>query len=253
MPANSNLEEYADPVLYDLENRSFEPDGPFFLQLAQQIGGAVLEVGCGTGRITIPLAQQGIDMTGLDVVPQMIERARQKAPGLSIRWVHADARSFRLERRFRLIFESGAVFQHLLTREDQEAFLARASVHLEPGGRLVIGSIVPTAEMMETDEAEQAWFSYRNENGQEVHVSGTQHYDPMTQIKTETAVRRWQEVDGSEQLRVAPLRLRYTFPQEVQTLLHYNSFTIVERYGDWDRTPLTGDSKYMIFVCRQSR
>jgi 2-polyprenyl-3-methyl-5-hydroxy-6-metoxy-1,4-benzoquinol methylase len=159
MIASNNLEEYKNPKLYDLENSHYEPDGPFFLQLAQQIGDPVLEVGCGTGRITIPLAQQGIDITGLDVVPQMIERARQKAPELPIQWLHGDARPFRLERRFHLIFESGALFQHLLTRKDQEAFLARAGEHLEPDGRLVIGSIVPTADMMETDETEKAWFN----------------------------------------------------------------------------------------------
>lgn len=249
---SDNLEEYKDPELYDLENSSFEPDGPFFLDLAWPIGGAVLEIGCGTGRITIPLAQQGIDMTGLDIVPQMLERAKQKGPELPIQWVHADARTFRLARPFRLIFESGATFQHLLTREDQEVFLACVCEHLEPDGRLVIGSIMPTAEMMETDETEQSWFSYPNQHGQEVRVSGTQHYDPVRQIKTETAVRRWQASDGEEQVRIAPLMLRYTFPQELETLLHYNGFTIVERYGDWDRTPLTGDSKYMIFVCQRS-
>jgi SAM-dependent methyltransferase len=253
MVASNNLEEYADPELYDLENSRFEPDGPFFLELARQVGGAVLEIGCGTGRITIPLAQQGVDMTGLDIVPQMIERAQEKARGLPIHWVTADARAFSLERPFRLIFESGAAFQHLLTRADQEKFLACVRAHLEPDGRLLIGSIVPTAALMETDETEKAWFSYPNSAGQEVRVSGTQHYDPLRQIKTETAVRRWQRPDGEEAQRIAPLMLRYTFPQELETLLHYNGFTIVERYGDWDRSSLASDSKYMIFICQQSR
>ena len=52
---HTNLEDYADPLLYDLENSSFEPDGSFYLSLAQQVGGSVLELGCGTGRVTIPL------------------------------------------------------------------------------------------------------------------------------------------------------------------------------------------------------
>lgn len=251
MSAN-NLEEYENPELYDLENSSFEPDGPFFLELAQRIGGAVLEIGCGTGRITIPLAKQGIDITGLDIVPQMIERAKAKANGLPVQWVTADARSFHLGRPFRLIFESGAAFQHLLTRQDQEPFLACVREHLEPDGRLVIGSIIPTLEMMETDETERPWFSYPNQDGQEVRVSGTQHYDPMRQIKTETAFRRWQTAAGTEQTHTAPLMLRYTFPQELQALLHDNGFTTVERYGDWDRSAFTTDSKYMIFICRLS-
>ena len=105
-----NLVEYSDPEIYDFENSDFEPDGPFILSIAQKLGGAVLELGCGTGRITIPLAQNGIEVVGLDLVPGMLEFAKHKAGGLPIQWVLADARTFQLNRKFRLIFESGSVF-----------------------------------------------------------------------------------------------------------------------------------------------
>src|SRR5512139_4057184 len=105
MTDHVNLVEYADPALYDQENADFEPDGPFFLSLAQQTGGAVLELGCGTGRITIPFARQGITITGLDVLAPMLDFAKNKAPDLPIRWVQADARAFQLGRQFRFIFE----------------------------------------------------------------------------------------------------------------------------------------------------
>ncbi len=72
MKTNDNLSEYANPELYDLENQDFEPDGLFLLDFAKKLNGPVLEVGCGTGRITIPLAQNHMDITGLDVVPEMI-------------------------------------------------------------------------------------------------------------------------------------------------------------------------------------
>ena len=74
----TNLAEYAEPDLYDLEKQEFAPDGPFFLALAQRIGGPVLDLGCGTGRITIPLAHHGLACTGLDAVPKCwIERVRK--------------------------------------------------------------------------------------------------------------------------------------------------------------------------------
>src|ERR1041385_2429439 len=117
----ANLEEYANPDLYDLENDEFEPDGPFYLALAQRIGGRVLEIGCGTGRIPIPMAQQGIEITGLDITPNMLEWARRKAGDLPIDWIQADARSFALDQKYQFIFESGATFQHMLERTDQEA------------------------------------------------------------------------------------------------------------------------------------
>lgn len=250
---HSNLEEYTDSAIYDWENKAFEPDGPFYLALARQLGGVALEIGCGTGRITIPLAQHGIDITGLDIVPEMPELAQRKAGDLPIHWVAADARTFHLETQFRFIFESGATFQHMLERADQEAMLARVHEHLTAEGRFVLSSVFPRPELMTTDESEQAWFSYANAQGQEVLVSGTQHYDPIRQIKTETAYRRWHDATGQEILKRAPLSLRYIFPQEMEALLHYNGFAIVEQYGDWDSSPLTDGSMSMIFVCRKTK
>ena len=96
MLEHTNLEDYEDPVLYDLENRDSEQGVLFYQSLAQQVKGPVLELGCGTGRITIPLAQQEIDMTGLDIVPGMLARAREKAGDLPIEWIEADVRDFHL-------------------------------------------------------------------------------------------------------------------------------------------------------------
>src|SRR5512134_2581865 len=150
-----NLVEYSDPQIYDLENSTFEPDGPFLLEIARKSGNPVLELGCGTGRLTIPMAQAGVEITGLDIVPGMLELARQKASGLDIQWVLADARTFRLNRTYRLIFESGSVFAHMLTRPDQEAFLARVREHLDDEGLFVFGSWFPGPDLLECVEVEK--------------------------------------------------------------------------------------------------
>jgi SAM-dependent methyltransferase len=247
----NNLEEYTDPILYDLENKQFEPDGPFYLALAKHFGSPVLEIGCGTGRITIPIAQAGINITGLDVMPPMLELARQKSRNLPIHWQEADARSYSLPGKFRFIFESGATFQHMLERSDQEAFLTCVRRHLEPEGYFVICAMMPSADMMADEPDEKEWFSFTNNEGQVVRVSGTQYYDRLKQVKTETAYRRWTAEDGKEMVRIAPLMLRLTFPQEMETLLHYNGLNIKERYGDYDFGPLTRESRQMIFVCQQ--
>lgn len=246
-----NLAEYADPETYDLENQEFEPDGPFFIQWAKELNGPVLELGCGTGRVTIPLAQAGIPMTGLDIVPGMIERAKEKASELPIQWVVGDVRTFQLQHTFRLIFEIGSVFQHLLTREDQESFLQRVSEHLDGDGRLILCLMFPHPDMLVSEEDEKAWYTYQDPRGHEVRVSGTEIYDPVRQVKLETAYRRWQAENGSPVERVAPLSLRYVFPQEMSALLHYNGFEIDAAYGDWDRSPLTGATRIMILVCKK--
>lgn len=249
---DTNLADYADPVIYDLENSRFEPDGPFFLSLARQADGPVLELGCGTGRITIPLAQQGIDVTGLDVVPEMLAQARKKAAELSICWVEADIRSFHLDRQYSLIFTSGCTFQHLLTRADQEAALARVYEHLAPSGRFAIEAIFPQPRLLITVEEEKPWCSYKDGQGREVHVSGAERYDHVRQIKHETAVRRWYNAGGEVvATRQAPLALRYIFPQEMEALLYYNGFVVNKCYGDWDFGPLTEESRTMVYVCEK--
>jgi SAM-dependent methyltransferase len=251
MKTNDNLSEYADPELYDLENQDFEPDGLFLLDVAKKLNGPVLEVGCGTGRITIPLAKNHVDITGLDVVPEMIQRAKEKAGGLPIHWIIEDIRSFHLAQSFRLIFETGSVFQHLLNRIDQESYLARVRDHLEEQGRFIFGLMFPHPELLSSEESEKEWFQYEDHHGHTIRVSGTEFYDSIRQVKLETAYRRWVDENGKEILKVAPLSLRYTFPQEIETLLHYNGFGIVEQYGDWEWSPLTGKSRIIISVCKR--
>ncbi len=251
MTAEINLDEYSDPLSYDAENDTFEPDGSFYLTLAQRIGGEALEIGCGTGRITIPLAEKGIQITGLDMVPGMLARAKSKSQHVSIQWIEGDARTFNLGKQFRFIFGAGVPFQHLLERPDQEAMLARVSEHLAPDGRFVMSTIFPQPDRLQNQDTEQPWFSFVNEQGQEVTVTGTDHYNPLTQIKTETAYRRWHDAQGNEHLHKAPLTLRYFHPQEMEALLHYNGFEITERYGDSDFSPLTSESSHMLYVCRK--
>lgn len=247
----NNLSEYADPEIYDLENLDFEPDGSFFLDSARRQNGRVLELGCGTGRVTIPLAQQNINITGLDVVPAMLERAKQKAGELPIQWILADVRHFQLKQTFRMIFETGSVFQHLLTRFDQESYLAGVKEHLEQDGLFIFALMFPHPDMLASQGVEKEWFQYEDYQGRVIRVSGTECYDPIRQVKLETAYRRWIDDAGQEVLRVAPLSLRYIFPQEIKTLLHYNKFEIAEQFGDWDCSPLTAKSRLMIFVCKK--
>src|SRR5215210_1972467 len=130
---HDNLEEYADPVAYDREDSS-DTGVAFYSALAQETGGPVLEIACGTGRVSIPIARLGFAVTGLDIVPGMLAQARSKSAGLPARWVEGDARTFNLGEYFRLIFLTGNAFQAFLTRADQEALLERVRMHLHDDG-----------------------------------------------------------------------------------------------------------------------
>lgn len=249
MKDDSNLEMYADPINYDLESGAVDLDGSLLPKLASQASGPVLELGCGTGRVTIPLAQQGFDMTGLDITPHMLEHAQNKAKRLPIQWICDDVRSFHLETQFSLIYTYGAVFQHLLTRVDQEAMLASAYKHLAPGGKFVIDVGFKQPKSMITAPEPEEWYSFIDNQGRKVQVSGTDHYDHLRQIWYQSLYRHWPETDGQNQAQPERLALRYIMPQEMEVLLFYNGFKVLSRYGDWKGNPLSEDTYLHIYVC----
>src|SRR5260370_19232519 len=92
------------------------------------------ELACGTGRVCIPIARLGFAVTGLDIVPGMLDRARSKSAGLATRWIEGDARDFDLSEQFALVFLTGNAFQAFLTRADHQALLERVRAHLRDEG-----------------------------------------------------------------------------------------------------------------------
>ena len=257
--SHDNLEEFSDPANYDMEDAS-DTGIAFYVALAQETGGSVFEIACGTGRVSIPIARLGFSVTGLDIVPGMIERGRSKSVGLLTRWIVGDARTFDLGEQFRLVFLTGNAFQGFLTNADQEALLQRVHSHLHDEGLfafetrnpLFANSQTPEGQFvnLETNEEEQDWPSFVDSSGREVRLSKTRVYDPVAQILHWTTYRRWHEGE-EEHTKVTRIALRYTFPQELAALLYYNGFSIVRQYGDWNLEPLSASSRSIIVVCRK--
>ena len=133
-----DLSAYADADLDALVSGPGRPiEGTIFLEYIQKAQGPVLELGCGIGRYTIPLAERGIDLTAVDLSAPSLAYARQKARDLPIRWVEADVRDFHLEQRYNFIFARGGIFDFLLTRQDQEAMLTCVKEHLTDDGKFM--------------------------------------------------------------------------------------------------------------------
>jgi SAM-dependent methyltransferase len=246
------LEGYRDPQAYDAEEEDWDEDRPLIEQWARTLGGPLLDLACGTGRMALRLAAQGYQVTGVDVVPEMIEWAHQKADSrdVSIELVVADARMFQLQTQFPFIFMLGNAFQHFLTRTDQEALFARVREHLPPGGCFLFGTRNPNPRNLN-----QARFSepqrHTLPDGRQVIGTEQQQYDPLTQIQHYTFHEQWRHPNGQREEKTTRTALRYVFPQEMEALLFYNGFQIRESYGDWSQEPLTATSRLMIYVGQQ--
>src|SRR6266496_5277243 len=92
--------EFRDPVTYDLECDTFDADIPAIEEWAHKLGGPLLDLACGTGRMALHMAARGYSVTGVDLIPEMIAHARKKAAqqNLAVEWVVSDARDFHLQR-----------------------------------------------------------------------------------------------------------------------------------------------------------
>ena len=222
---------------------------PFWQTMAERYGDPVLELGCGTGRIAISLADQGFDITGIDNAPSMLSRAREKtaARGLEIDLHEADARHFKLDRQFNTIIFPANALCHILTREDFEALAASVRAHLTDTGAFVIDVFVPSQLTLSRDpDARYPYGKYKNQTGKaEVTYSG--HYDNATQINHITMYTQI----GQETPVQGQLNMRMYYPQELDALLAYNGLPVDTRYGTVDLGPFTAESGRQLIVCRK--
>ena len=222
---------YRDGRHYD---RLFgQPYMPFWLDLARRAGGPILELGCGTGKIAIPLAEAGFAVTGLDLSEAMLAEARAKTRGrdLPIQWVHGDMTRFSLDRRFSLIILPSNNLCHLLSLEEVEGCFGCVRDHLAADGRFAIDVFVPSLKLLGRDSSHvEVMSEYDDPDGRgRVVVTATSIYEADTQIKRNITRQRFP--DGTEVL--GHLDLRTFFPQEVEALLKYNGFRILRKYGDY--------------------
>ena len=252
MNADDNLEEFSDPPNYDIEEGERSASRiAFYCDLAKRAGGPVLEIACGSGLVTLPVAAQGLEVTGLDLARPMLEHAHKKseARGLNIRWVEGDARSFDLGEQFRFILVTGNAFQAFLRREDQEDLLASVKRHVAPGGVFAFETRNPSGHDLTGQSGEEFDQSYISVQGYQVSVSSTQTYDPIAQVIYWTSYRRWNdgEHDHEKETHIA---CRFTHPQELEALLHYNGFQILQQYGNWHQEALAAFSPSIISICK---
>ena len=226
-------------------------DVAFYRELAREGGGPVLELGCGTGRVLLPIAADGFPCTGLDASRHMLDALRAKSTFPNLRLVNAPMQRFDLPgEKFGLIFSAFRAFQHMYTVEDQLACLGCAKRHLAPGGRLAFDVFAPrlgrTAQVEEPETVDQRF----EQGGESVIRYAKVTRDPAQQILT---VRfRYERSIGGKVVgdEHAEFRMRWFWRYELEHLLARAGFEDVQIYGDFDRRPIGADTPAFVVVAR---
>jgi SAM-dependent methyltransferase len=232
-------------------------DVAFYRDAARDFGDPVLELGCGTGRITMALAEAGKRITGLDLSERMLERAVKKRAAVRVEarervhLVQGDMTRFDLGEKFRLIIIPFRPFQHLLEVRQQMDCLDGVRKHLAPGGRLVLDVFQTDAERMHdpVHMREALVTEYKTADGRQVRV--TERVADFHRAEQRNDVEMIFSVahpGGRQEKLVFAWPLRYFFRYEVEHLLARCGFKVSAEYGDFDRTPIQDDSPEMIFV-----
>jgi len=242
---------YNDGEHYDLQNRNFTEDIPFYLKQIKKYGEPVLEIACGTGRITIPVAEQGIQITGLDISEPMLAFAKKKAASkdVHIEWVREDCRNFNLDKKFALILLPFNSIAHLHSLESIESCFSSVKEHLKDSGRFIIDIFNPRLDILLRDPSKRYPVTeYPDPDGRgTVTVTENNIYNSATQINR---IKWYFHTEKEKEESVKELNMRIFFPQELDALLHYNGFEIETKFGNYDETPFKTSSPIQLVISR---
>lgn len=229
---------YGDQVA-DVYDRMYGPDDEAVACLADLAGaGPVLELGIGTGRLALPLAERGLEVHGIDASKAMVEKLRAKPGGDDIPVTIGDFADVEVDGRFSLVFVAFNTFFVLLDVAAQQRCFANVAAHLAPGGRFVIRTFVPDTSRFERD---------RHLEVQAVEVDGARlsasRHDPENQRVD--ALIMWVSNAG---VRTWPARLRYSYPDELDGMAAAAGLRLEHRWSGWASEPFEDDSAQQVSV-----
>lgn len=253
-----------DAQFYDLDNREvLKLDIPFFLRKAAEIGGDILELACGTGRVTIPLAEAGHSVWAVELSETMVRRFKEKMADLPdettarIHLNQGNMTDFYLDRKFPQILLPCRAFQLLLEQELEIACLKNIRDHMEDDGTFIIDF----GYFIQDKEREQNWvnpeecFDYENIHPTEGYKVRRTHIkkeiDCVRQVIYPLKIYRIIHKDGSRETVTKRAPWKYFFPDQARGLLTAVGFRIVEELGGYKGEAL-GSGTELIFVCKKN-
>jgi len=218
-------------------------DVDFFVEAAREANGPVLELGCGTGRVLVPTAQAGIDITGFDSSETMLSICKRKLTAEPkevqnrVQLVQGDMRHFDLGKTFKLITIPFRPFQHLVTVEDQISCMTNVHRHLADGGKLVFDVFNPSIEglldesrLQETDDIAEVTMQDGRKMKRRFRVARRDYFRQVQDIELIYYVTH---PDGRQERLVHAFPMRYFFRYEVEHLLVRCGFKVEAVYSSF--------------------
>lgn len=245
---------YNNGRYYDLQTQDIIEDIPFFIRQAKKYGDPILEIAVGTGRIAIPLAEEGFQISGIDVMDSMLEVGINKAAhhNVSVEFIKADCQMFNLKKKFKLIIFPANSLTHLHTTEAVKKCFLQIQQHLAPGGRFILTFFNPDLSILCRDSSKLypiAEYHTSDEKGF-VEVSEKNIYNRATQINR---IEWFYKFKDKKHNFSVENNMRIFFPQELDALLKFCGFTIENKYGDYKEKPFNSASKMQILVCKKDK
>ncbi|WP_042475658.1 class I SAM-dependent methyltransferase [Bacillus ndiopicus] len=246
----NNFEKYENPEKYDEMYGNYQDDLLYILEYASGIEKPIIELACGTGRLTIPMAKSGLNMVGIDLHGGMLNRAKQKAAQeqLTINFEQQDCTALDLAFKSPLIFMTGNSFQHFLTNPSQDLLFHSVKKHLLPKGQFIFDTRNPNiAELSVVNEYEESYVNNDNQTVLEKHFEEYNHDTQILYCVTETEI-----IESGQLIHTAKdsISLRYVFPLELHRLLESHGFELINLYGSWKKDAFTKDSISMVVHCQ---
>lgn len=239
---------YDDADLYDLVAPRNADMERFYVETASETGRRVLELGCGSGRFTVPLAASGADVTAIDISPTLLDRARQALAdkGLNASLAQLDMRDFDFDQKFDAILIAANSLLHLHSHDDFSRAFTAIHRHLGPSGVFAFDIFVPSAAMLSRGaDQRQPMGTFTHARLGPVTVEETIAYDPTTQISR--ADWYW-STETQMDFHHTRLDLRQIDPQELPLLLELGGLQLRDRFVGFDRSPMTRQSFRQVCV-----
>ena len=243
------------PLVYDLQFCPDAPDVAFWVEWCKEIGGPVLELGCGNGRIAIPLARAGLRVVGIDLAAPMLEAARRRLAAeppevrALVDLLEGDMRGPLPSGPFPCVIMPARTFMVLLTREDQERMLAAVSEVLAPGGRFAFDLPAVSHGPLGAPGRLPPVRRTSADGAVDLVEERTTDIDAAPRIGTSTITYTFHRPKGLGRV-TEHVRGRMADRNEVEGVLNSSGYVLDALWGDYDRSPFTPESRAMVFVAR---